>query len=712
MKKHSSPLLVFLFVYSTSFSQAPIVSWQQAYGGTKWEIPYAMVTTPDGGLLIGGRASSHNGDLSFSTLASDNYYVIKLNANREMEWSKTYGGSNTDIAHSINMTNDGGIILAGESRSSDGDVTVHYVNSNPDWWIVKLDAAGNIQWEKTLGGSGTDIVYHAIQTSDGGFILAGETYSEDYDVSNNIGAADYWIVKLDASGNIEWEKTYGGKDFDIAYSIQQTTEGGYIIIGSSGSVDHDVTDHHGGKGIDDYWLLKIDAIGAIEWQRSFGGDSNDFGYKVKVTAEGNFVVAGYSESSNGNVSNPKGQKDFWVILVSPEGDLLWQHSYGGTSDEIAYDVEIDGDDHFIVSGFTDSNDGDVNEFIGLHDFWVIRIDSMGLLDWQSTYGGSQSDYCYATCVMPDGSYFSVGFTESYDKDAAGNHGERDILLLNLGTSPPAHTIIPQHLSTNFLCWNTQFTIDYKATGTYNPGNIFTAEISTKKGGFVKAAPLGSLSSTTSGTISCKIPPGLPKDGLSYIRVVSSDPPVTGSSLPHGVMIHCDAPTALHMTDVTSTSVVLHWTPSACAEQFLLKWKPTDENVWTELTTTSTDVTLTDLLPGTDYEWQVFQVCNTDPDVLSKTSHKKEFTTDPLKSGSADMTSAISVYPNPATNHLRIQAAIPATGYQIMDVLGKVVGEFYGNFEETEVDVSNFPAGVYLVNVYTNEEMLVEKFIIE
>ncbi|MCL2009110.1 MAG: flagellin, partial [Synergistaceae bacterium] len=183
-----------------------------------------------------------------------------------IEWQRSLGGSGYEGASSIQQTADGGYIVAGSSNSTDGDVSGNH--GGYDYWIVELDANGDIEWEKSLGGSGLDSASSIQQTADGGYIVAGFSYSTDNDVSGNHGVRDYWIVKLTVNGDIEWEKSLGGTNYDQAFSIQQTADGGYIVAGYSDSNNVDVSGNHGGS---DYWIVKLTANGVIEWQRSLGG---------------------------------------------------------------------------------------------------------------------------------------------------------------------------------------------------------------------------------------------------------------------------------------------------------------------------------------------------------------------------------------------------------------------------------------------------------
>ena len=203
--------------------------------------------------------------------------------------------------------------MAGRSKSSDGNVTGNH--GVYDYWVVKLDATGNIQWQKSLGGSNNDIAQSIHTTSDGGYVVAGYSQSIDGNSFGNHGSYDCWVVKLDAAGNIQWQKSLGGLSDDVAQSINTTSDRGYIIAGYSSSNDGEVTGNHGAQ---DYWVVKIDAIGNLQWQKSLGGSSSDVAYAILNTSDSGYILAGYSSSNDGNVTGNHGGVDCWVVKLAPE----------------------------------------------------------------------------------------------------------------------------------------------------------------------------------------------------------------------------------------------------------------------------------------------------------------------------------------------------------------------------------------------------------
>ncbi len=339
----------------------------------------------------------------------------------EIEWQKTYGGTDNDDASKVLQTSDGGYIIGGDSRSLDGDVIEN--NGNRDFWIVKTDAEGSMEWQKSYGGSSSDVMRSIILTSDSGFIAVGYTYSNDGDVTGHQGSEDYWVVKMDALGNLEWQRTYGGTQSDFAYFIDETADGGFIISGDSQSNDGDVTGHHGPITSNDYWVVRIDNLGSIIWEKSLGGTQDDYGREIHQTYDGGFIVTGWTYSNNGDVSFNHGNSDYWLVKLNSGGEMLWEKNYGGTQIEYGYSVVETSDKGFILTGYTGSNNGDVTGYHGgFSDYWVVKTDSVGELQWQKTLGGSSTDQAFCVREISPKGYVVAGYSGSDDGDVTDHHG--------------------------------------------------------------------------------------------------------------------------------------------------------------------------------------------------------------------------------------------------------------------------------------------------
>ncbi|MGB4230489.1 MAG: hypothetical protein WBJ63_08040, partial [Bacteroidales bacterium] len=352
------------------------------------------------------------------------FILISINIYAQVpgiQWKKCLGGTGDDRANYIKQTSDGGFIIAGQTNSNNGDVSGNH--GGYDSWIVKLSNSGDIEWKKCLGGNGTDVSTSIQQTNDGGFIVAGYTSSNDSNVSGNHGGYDYWIVKLSNSGDIEWQKCLGGENDDRANSIQQTNDGGYIVAGRSASIYGDVSGNHCGY---DYWIVKLNSLGDIEWQKCLGGNGPEVSTSIQQTNDGGYIVAGYTFSNNSDVSGNHGGDDYWIVKLNNSGDIEWRKCYGGTHDDYAKCIQQTNDGGFIVAGYTLSNDGDVS---GNHDSngtyyegWIVKLNNSGDIEWQKCLGGTNDDYATYIQQTNDGGFIVAGYTSSNDGDVSGNHG--------------------------------------------------------------------------------------------------------------------------------------------------------------------------------------------------------------------------------------------------------------------------------------------------
>ncbi|MFT5891113.1 MAG: hypothetical protein ACI9Y7_001213 [Dokdonia sp.] len=360
-----------------------------------------------------------------------------------VDFTSVYGGSEDDTFHDVTATNDGGFIALGYSQSIDGDITDNTTQVNM-YWLVKTDSAGNIQWSKTYGGTDDDRGEEVIQTSDGGYAMIGYSRSSDGHVSNNEGFQDHWIVKLDAQGEIQWEKSYGFPGSDQAFSIIQTSDGGYF---TSGFLDVTASNGEGNDllepededttratlhGVGEFWGHKLDANGNKEWRRYFGGTNNDRAYATVQADDGGILMVGASESTDFDISNPKGSYDFWAVRIDASGDLLWERSFGGSEIDIAFAAVKTPDGNYVIAGDTRSNDGDVTEFNGNADVWVIKINDQGGLLWEKTLGGTGFDSARAVVATTNGLAIT-GSSRSNDIDVTENAGQNDIWIALLDT---------------------------------------------------------------------------------------------------------------------------------------------------------------------------------------------------------------------------------------------------------------------------------------
>jgi hypothetical protein len=362
---------------------------------------------------------------------------VKLDAIGTIEWQKALGGSAFDELLCIRQTSDGGYIGTGRSRSTNGDVTGNH--GNEDYWIVKLDAIGNISWQKCFGGSSADYGSEIQQTTDGGYIVAGFTLSNNGDVSGNHGLYDCWVIKLDGSGNISWQKCFGGSNNDTGYGIFQSSDGGYVVCGYSQSVDGDVQGGYSGRTA---WIFKLDNSGTLVWQKTYGSRVSPFAeeefFDIQQTSDSGYILAGRCEIDGSVVSGTHGDNDFWVMKIDGSGDMVWQKPLGGTGNDRAYSIKQTADGGYVVCGVTNSIDFDVIGNHGMDDAWVVKLSGTGMVEWQKCLGGTAGEGGLDIQQTTDGGFVIMSSADSNnDGDVGPNHGASDywVVKLNAATVP-------------------------------------------------------------------------------------------------------------------------------------------------------------------------------------------------------------------------------------------------------------------------------------
>ncbi len=423
---------------SPLLSLAQETDWQKCIGGNGSDYLQSIIQTSDGGYLCGGySASGLSGSKTEISQGSFDYWVIKLDLAGNIEWQNTVGGVDVDILNSVYQTPDGSFICGGYSRSGISGDKTEYKRGSEDYWIVKLDASGVVVWQKTIGGSNSDMLYAVSPTNDGGMICGGSSSSnanhDKTEVSN--GFFDYWIVKLDSSGSIQWQNSIGGNSDDQLRSISQTADGGYFCGGYSRSgISGDKTEFSNNN---DYWVLKLDSVGNIQWQNTIGGNNEDYLTTALQTPDGGFICGGYSNSnaSGDKTKNSKGGYDFWIVKLDNTGNIEWENTIGGSGADKLHYLEPVTDGGYICGGNSESDlSGDKHEYsLGAGDYWVVKIDSSGNPQWQNSFGGSEFDYLFTGTVTADGKLVFGGNSDSGisgDKTSAG-FGSKDYWIVRM-----------------------------------------------------------------------------------------------------------------------------------------------------------------------------------------------------------------------------------------------------------------------------------------
>ena len=305
-------------------------------------------------------------------------------------WNQTYGGPDDDYGYSVVETSDGGYAIAGE--------TLSFGAGSSDVWLVKINATGHMEWNQTYGGPSLDTVLSVLETSDGGYMVAG------YTVSFGAGGADVWLIKTNATGTVQWNQTYGGPNNDVGWSVVETGDGGYAIAGR--------TDSYGAGGAD-FWLIKTNATGTVQWNQTYGGPDDDQGVSMVETSDGGYTIIGYTYSFGA------GGHDIWLVKTNATGTVQWNQTYGGLGDDYGRSVAQTSDGGYMVASFTDSFGA------GGYDFWLVRTDAAGMVQWNQTYGGTGDDVVRSVIKTSDEGYAIAGVTDSY------GDGRGDVWLVKI-----------------------------------------------------------------------------------------------------------------------------------------------------------------------------------------------------------------------------------------------------------------------------------------
>ena len=405
------------------------------FGGSRNESAQAIVKTTDGGFAILGYTESINGDISTKTEEENDYWFLKFDENSNLQWNKTYGGSKDDIGQSLAQTSDGGFILTGYSMSSDGDASKN--EGFHDNWILKLDAQGNLEWQSSYGFSGHDHSYDILEASQGGYFFTGflditsaraDGNTEKGNSLTSHGVGEFWGTKIDEEGSVQWRGYFGGTNNDRAHGVVQTNDGGFVMAGFTESDDFDISNTNGSY---DFWVVKVDSFGNLIWEQSFGGEGIEVSYDIAKTRDNGFVVVGNTFSTNGDILLNHGESDMWMIKLDEEGNLIWEQTYGGSQFDLAQAVVQSKDGGFLITGNSKSDDKDSSLNNGENDIWLVKTNAFGDLVWEKSFGGSGLDFGFDLLENTDGSILIVGESSSTDFGSISSKGNADLILLKI-----------------------------------------------------------------------------------------------------------------------------------------------------------------------------------------------------------------------------------------------------------------------------------------
>ncbi|MGV3459062.1 MAG: T9SS type A sorting domain-containing protein [Flavobacterium sp.] len=446
------PYIKFAFAFVSLFLTLPALSqdilWEKSYGGKHADFLFDVQPTADYGFLLAGSSlSDKTGNKTEPNNGNLDYWLWKMDEKGDLDWQKNYGGSGIDMLYSVKNTRDGGFILGGSSNSPAAFDKKDPCFGGYDFWIIKLNAKGGEEWQKTIGGPGSDMLKTIIQTNDGGYIIGGSSSSDmsekilsggidPYGKSEkNRGGMDFWVIKLDADGKIRWQKTFGGKYADMLQSLEQTSDNGYIIGGTSNSpASQDKA--HDGYGASDLWIIKLDADGNVQWQNAYGGEGNDQLSVITQTKDKGYIIGGSSNSSaTGNKKKPaKKGTDFWILKLDEAGGITWQETYDNGATDLLVSLIENNDGSYLVGGYskTETTGTKKTDKKEINDYLAFRINEKGEEIWKATAGSNGEDVLQKVIETRDRGYIMAGTAKgTASRDRQGSRGSNDFWVVKL-----------------------------------------------------------------------------------------------------------------------------------------------------------------------------------------------------------------------------------------------------------------------------------------
>ena len=410
MRLSVSFFLFFSLLSLQLYAQDATIVYQDNIGGEGFEKASHILKTEERGFLILGSSNSNaSGDKSENGKGNEDAWIVKLDENKNIAWEKTLGGSLDDALLSAYETEDGGFLITGWTQSSlSGDIDTE-IRGDSDIWLLKLDVFGNLLWQQFIGGDGTDIALEISKTIDQNFLIAGTSNSNSSGdkTEDSLGEEDYWLIKVTPEGAILWQKTIGGASKDLLQSVKETQDEGIILMGTSNSNSSAMKseDTIGTENLEDFWIVKLDAIGNILWDNTVGSNKEDILSSGIQTIEGGFLLTGYSK---GHISGDKteavmgtfNRHDYWVVKIENNGNVSWDNTIGGNALDELYSVLEFSNGSFILAGHSNSDiTGDKEENSVLFDLWFVQLDAGGTLITQSTLGGDAPEFLTSNILL-------------------------------------------------------------------------------------------------------------------------------------------------------------------------------------------------------------------------------------------------------------------------------------------------------------------------
>ena len=378
---------------------------QKLLGGSGYDNIYHFENTHDGCYILAGTTRSQDGDLAGREGYHSDAWILKVNAKGNILWQKQLGGKNHDEAKVVKLLKDGCYVFAGFTESFQGEKNF----GKRDFYVGKLDPLGTVLWENTYGGNGNDAAFCIQPLADGSLIVAGESGSTSGQINRNKGQLDFWVIKIDKDGKLIWQKSFGGAFNESVQAMAINQRGEIMLAGSTDSNDGDVPKN---KGKTDLFLVKIDTAGNLDLKTTIGGESFEEVHSLIALEDNHFMLAGTTFSTSGDIKSNKGGGDVWLVKLNPEAEIVWEKTFGGSEDDGANGLTQTYDGNLILCGMSRSEDGDLRLRVGLCDAWIAKLKPDGTVRWSRSLGGKDMDAFHIAREVPSGDYFAVGYSLS------------------------------------------------------------------------------------------------------------------------------------------------------------------------------------------------------------------------------------------------------------------------------------------------------------
>ena len=431
-------VIIFIFSFGCAKNELYVdkkdykLNYIKSFGGSNDDEANDIINTSDGGFMVIGSSTSSDGLIQNKMGLESDIILMKFDSDKSIEWVKNYGGSRDDRGQSVIEVSGIGYALLGYSMSNDGDASSN--EGFHDNWVILIDSKGDIIWEKSYGFSGHDHAYNIIKTKDGNLFFNGfldVTASRGLGSTKKLGKSikhgvgEFWCHKIDLDGNILWRKYFGGTNNDRSYDSVETSDGDFLIVGSSESNDIDISSPRGSY---DIWVIKLSSNGDLLWERSYGGSKYETANSIIQSSDKKIHILGSTLSNDKNISFQMGSSDFWLLTIDSDGNLLSEQTFGGSNFDMGKKIEIDNKDNLWLTGYSRSLDFDLSLNKGKNDAVLIQLSKNRILKKVLAIGAEGEDIANSLIHFNENEIIVVGYSDSKEDYFIENKGGKDIFL--------------------------------------------------------------------------------------------------------------------------------------------------------------------------------------------------------------------------------------------------------------------------------------------